>query len=145
MPELYRAGSINQNVFSFFLTGLEGSSYMDFGKPNPNAMSNEDDLVWIQSRNINNMWTNYINGFRWRGDGIDRDEYYLANTFALTDTGSSCILGPSDTINYIVSNVENLVGDTYQDSRWGMLFWCDKRDNLPDFELLFGGYWMQVR
>ena len=38
-----------------------------------------------------------------------------------------------------------MVGETAQDRRWGTLFWCSERVKLPDFELLFGDYWMRVR
>ena len=115
VPELHKAGLISENVFSFFLTGSAESSYIDFGKPNESAMSDEDDLVWIESKNIGGYWTNYVNGFRWSGANMDETSYSLDKKWALTDTGSSCILGPPNAIDYIIETVEDIVSDTGYD------------------------------
>lgn len=91
-------------------------------------MSNLDDLAWIPSKNIGGYWSNYVTGFRWRGGNQEEVDYSLDSKWALTDTGSSCILGPEAAINYIIETVEDIVDETVQDSRWGTpLFWCSAR------------------
>ena len=39
--------SIVSNTFSFFLTGKDGASYIDFGEPDTAAMSDPNDLIYI--------------------------------------------------------------------------------------------------
>ena len=60
----------------------------------------------------------------------------------MTDTGTSCIAGPSRFTDYIL--------ETIYDTR-KYIFWqgdnsldCSKKSELPSFDLLFGGYWFRV-
>ena len=91
MPELFEAGVISESVFSFYLTDLSDNSYIDFGTPNTSVMTSESDLIWIDSNNYRSLWTNNVTGWRWSGSAT---EYSLESTWALTDTGSSCVYGP---------------------------------------------------
>ena len=100
VPELYAASIISENVFSFLLTddaGTTGTSYMDFGTPDVSVMTSESDIVWIDSTNVSGWWTNNITGWRWSDDVSS--EAGLTSLWGLTDTGSSCIHGPTDAIN----------------------------------------------
>ena len=74
------------------LTGLEGESYIDFGAPNTSAMSNPRDLVYLDIEYNSEWWTSSITGFKW--DVEDATEFKIERTYALTDTGQSCISGP---------------------------------------------------
>ena len=112
---MHNAGIISENTFSFLLSGNNYDSHIDFGTPDESAMSDPDDLVWIPSKNIRGYWTDYVTGFRWRGGGQEDTSYALDSKWALTDTGSSCILGPPDVIDYITETVEDKVGDTAYD------------------------------
>ena len=57
MYALAEQSVITENVFSFFLTGEAGDSYIDFGTPNTAAMSAAEDLVWIDVIDDNDWWT----------------------------------------------------------------------------------------
>ena len=57
-------------------------------------MSDPADLIYIDIIDNNIWWTEYVTGVRW-GDSLgDPTEYYVESTEGLTDTGSSCIIGP---------------------------------------------------
>ena len=97
--QLYEDGIVSENTFSFLLTDAPwttGDSYIDFGAPNTSVMSSEDDIVWIDSTSHGGWWTNYVTGWRWANS---ETEYAVTRRWALTDTGSSCILGPAETVD----------------------------------------------
>ena len=111
VPELYAAGTISENVFSFYLTdggtfdGETDTSYMDFGTPNTSVMSSEEDLIWIENIEYYGWWTEYVSGYRWK-DMPDSESYYEVGVTpkpAITDTGTSCIYGPYSAVNPLVS------------------------------------------
>ena len=105
MPRLHEAGVFEDNMFSFFLTGTSGDSYIDFGTPNPAAMSNPDDVIYIPIVDSDPWWTNYVSGFRWKAGDVgvtDTTEYSITPIKALTDTGSSCIIAPTGEANAIM-------------------------------------------
>ena len=121
-------------------------------------MTDPNDLIWMQSKqkktnNVGGWWSNHVTGLRWRcpngkskcKNKENKIEYALDKKFAITDTGSSCILGPKDAINYLVSSLEDFMGATASDPNWGTLFFCEKRTSMPDFDLLVDEYWMRVR
>lgn len=114
-PFLFEAGVIREPSFSFLLSGLEGQSYLDFGTPDINAMSNANDLVYVDVTDRNgSWWTNAITGFKWDLEGAT--EFKLDKAFAMTDTGQSCLSGPPEIIEYIneklFSLIENPEGGT---------------------------------
>lgn len=78
------------------MTSLDDSqhSYIDFGVPNTAAMTDPADTVYIDIIDNNIWWTNHITGIRWGSEMNDATEYATESTEALTDTGSSCIIGP---------------------------------------------------
>ena len=122
--------------------GTTGTTYIDFGTPNTSVMSDVADIVWIDSINRGGWWTNYVTGWRWTGS---ETEYALTKLWGLTDTGSSCISGPSATIDAIRAEAESRIqGWHINDSGWGKLFGCGERSNMPSFDILFGDYWMTV-
>ena len=71
--------------------------------------------------------------------------FELKETKAFTDSGTSCIMGPSLMIRYIKDTVLDLLPRYYQDLFWSELFDCDFREYLPSFYLLFGNHWFEVR
>ena len=71
--------------------------------------------------------------------------FTLKETKAFTDTGTSCIMGPSLMIQYIKDTILDVLPGYYHDSFWGELFDCDYREELPSFHLLFGSHWFEVR
>ena len=143
--QLYEDGVISENTFSFLLTNtpwVSGESYIDFGAPNTSVMTSEDDIVWINSTTYGGWWTNYVTGWRWSGS---ETEYAVTTRWALTDTGSSCILGPSETVDYWREEVfASIQGVRYTSDAWGYVFRCEERTYMPEFDILFGGYWFPV-
>lgn len=72
----------------------------------------------------------------------DQNEYAISSgEYALTDTGTSCIIGPSVEADVIVRNIVSQVeGKVYAYDGWGYIFECpDSESDLPGFSLLFGG------
>ena len=92
IPHLFYENVIGESMFSFYLTGYEEESYIDFGAYDKNAITDEDDIVWLDVINNDRWWTNYITGFKWGSQ--DPVLYSFVKTKAFTDTGSSCIIGP---------------------------------------------------
>ena len=74
----------------------------------------------------------------------DSTEYIIPETEGLTDTGSSCIIGPSYQLTPIMNTILNLSDTVTRDNSWDYLFDCDDAALMPSFELLYGGYWFEV-
>ena len=74
----------------------------------------------------------------------DQTEYAISTgSYALTDTGTSCIIGPAAEADVIVRNIVSLLPKVYADSSWGYIFECPANySDLPGFDFLYGGYWM---
>ena len=47
MHKMYSDSTIDEKVFSFYLTDLTGSSFIDFGTPNTSLMSDPANIVYI--------------------------------------------------------------------------------------------------
>ena len=102
VPALFAAGVISENIFSFLITGdanTTGNSYIDFGTPDTSVMTSESDIVWIPSTSVGGWWTNNVTGWRYTGSS---NEIGLPSTWALTDTGTSCLIGPSSVVNTVL-------------------------------------------
>ena len=107
VPEMAKSGAITKKVFSFYLSGLSGRSYIDFGEPNTAVYKDASLYVSMPIKSANKYWTNTISGLRWKKNSNDRTEYKLNSADALTDSGSSCIIGPSNEIAYIRNSILN--------------------------------------
>ena len=92
-------------MFSFYLTGHEEESYVDFGDYDRNVMKNEEEIVWLDVIDNDRWWTNFITGFKW--DLPEPVLYNFEKTKAFTDTGTSCIIGPKDYVNWITQTLVN--------------------------------------
>ena len=112
MPAMKASSNISEETFSFYMTGLDGQSYLDFGTPNPSLMDGDPIYIDIQDENL--WWTEQLVGFRWSADfDADQIEYEITSaTDAITDTGSSCIVGPSGEIDYIKNTILNVIAET---------------------------------
>lgn len=146
MPDITADSTITQNVFSFYMADLSIQSYIDFGEPNTAAMKDPNDLVYIDADTTKVHWTNTITGFRWASNMEDFKEYAIIAADAITDTGASCLIGPFSQLGYIVEQIKTKMGEIYTVSGtdFSEQFDCSLVPNLPKFELLWGGYWLEV-
>ena len=62
MNGLMATGGISEKTFSFYLTGVDGESYIDFGAPNESVM--DGDITWININETSDWWTSDVTGFR---------------------------------------------------------------------------------
>ena len=90
-----------------------------------------------------------MTGFKWDSGILDADgnvdttEYVISTaTSALTDTGSSCIVGPSAEADSIRNTILNTLSETFETSGWDYYFDCAAATDMPSFSFLYGGYWM---
>ena len=147
VPYLFENGVISENVFSFYLTSSSGTSYMDFGTPNSSVMKyhtdDEEGIVWLDIVDSDPWWTSYITGFYW--GGVENPTLYkIDQARAIADTGTSCIMGPSLYLDWIMSHLLSLMTSYAFDDNYGYLFSCYEKDWMPSFYLLVGDYWFEV-
>ena len=96
VPELVSSTAITKSAFSWYMISETGKSYIDFGEPNTAAMSDSSKVVSLPINSNSNYWATDITGFKWNGSQIsDSTEYKLSGSFAIHDSGASCIMGPS--------------------------------------------------
>ena len=141
VPWLYKKGVIREPTFSFLLDGMDGASYLDFGKPDVNAMSYMNDLVYLEVADKSEWWMNYITGFKWGVD--DSSSFYLDKAKAITDTGQSCLSGPAKIVNQIGETLIRLLTTADSGNIEEAWFECRERNILPSFYLLYGDYWFE--
>ena len=117
---------------------------MDFGAPNASVYT--DSITWLTIESSNFWWTQQLTGFKWDSavSGVtDTTEYAITSaTEALTDTGSSCIVGPSAEADSIRNTILNTLSETFETSGWDYNFDCAAATDMPSFSFLYGGYWM---
>lgn len=130
-------------MFSFYLTGREDDSYIDFGMYDKNVMVSEKDIVWLDVLKNDRWWTNYITGFKWSlySNPI---LYSFDQTKAFTDTGTSCLIGPKDYVDWILDTLMDMLTTSKASVKWGTVFSCSEVSSLPSFYLLFGEHWFEV-
>lgn len=105
--------------------------------------------IYIDIQDENPWWTEQLTGFRWEASfDADQVEYAITSaTDAITDTGSSCIVGPSAEVDYITNTILTEIAKTKTveaHNGWGALFECPVIADMPKFELMYGGYWFEV-
>ena len=150
VPEMVKDGSITESVFSFHLSGLTGQSYLDFGTPNPAAMKGDpSEIIYIPNQSNQVYWQNEVTGFRFTSNADNTADQAFTKADALTDTGASCISGPSSDVEKITDGIWSAIGKfttVESSSGWGQQFSCAgvQFSDLPSFELLFGGRWFLV-
>jgi len=89
------------------MTGLDGSSYIDFGAVDSSVVTDTDETLWLDITSENYWWSQKVTGFRWGSEWSDDTEYAIPEEDGITDTGSSCIIGPSASINSIMGTILN--------------------------------------
>lgn len=104
VPQLYSQGIISEKTFSFYMTNLSGQSYIDFGTPDASIIGDGSSLFWLDKDQTSQWWSNEVRGMKW-GSGDDLYETAFNPTTAVTDTGTSCIVGPSEYANLIYNHI----------------------------------------
>ena len=95
--------ALDKKIFSVHM-GNEWNgeeSYIDFGTPDEDAMSDPAELVYIDSMDGQPWWAENWTGVRLS----DGSEYSIPETFTITDTGASCFIGPAEVIGTIYEDV----------------------------------------
>ena len=144
MNKMFTDSTIDEKVFSFYLTDLDNSSYIDFGTPNTAVMSDEADIIYIDIEDEDYWWSAKVQGLRWGSQMNDDTEYSIVEANGLTDTGTSCIIGPSAEVLSIRNSILALSDDVQENSSWDYTYPCEDAANMAGFEMLYGGYWMEV-
>ena len=104
-----------------------------------------------------------MTGFRWGNEWTDdQTEYYIDKEYGMTDTGSSCIIGPSRTVDYIRRTILSTSDSVYDgpdidffqkkslksglgfSKKKTQTFNCSDKSKMSSFDLLFGDYWFKV-
>lgn len=123
VPEMVKDGSITESVFSFHLSGLTGQSYLDFGTPNPAAMKGDpSEIIYIPNQSNQVYWQNEVSGFRFTSNSDNTADQAFTKADALTDTGASCISGPSSDVEKITDGIWSAIGKfttVESSSGWG--------------------------
>ena len=83
MRGLCRDGSLEVCIFSFYLTGTSGSSYIDFGTIDTSIVTDPSETAWIDIEEADE-WGNRLNGFRWGPEFKDKNEYSIPEDYALS-------------------------------------------------------------
>jgi hypothetical protein len=110
-------------------------------------MSDPSKTVWLDILDDpywGYFWADYLTGFSFSNT---KDVWSFNPTPAITDSGSSCLVGPKSGIQTIERNVLKDVEIDFVDSDWGNVFSCSrylKAGRLPNIQLKYGGYWFDV-
>ena len=66
-------------------------------------MADPSKLIWLNSNPDDNYhWSSTLDGVRFSDSNA---VWYIPSTIALTDSGASCITGPSDYVNFISTHI----------------------------------------
>ena len=147
VPSLYKQGVLSKNMFSWALETKEHPSYMDFGPADESVMSNPADMVWLDildDKYWGYFWTNYLTAF---SVSSSSEVWNLDPTPAITDSGSSCLVGPSAQVKILEAATLKGVDIDFIDSSWGNVFSCSrylKSGMLPNMQFKYEGYWFYV-
>ena len=105
-------------------------------------------MKWIDLNPDLNVWSNWVYGLKWADNtDISVKEVTFSNPYeADTDTGSSCIAGPSGEVDDIINQILNQASEWAVNDSWNYIYWCSDLTNglLPTFSLDYGGHWMEV-
>lgn len=164
IEKLYDASIIESKIFALGLRDQNDSdgSFADIGFYDANAMNDQNELVWIDVESYYNynqfFWGNWMTGIRLRDQvngtmsydaSVSGAESYATTTnevFAISDSGSSCLVLPNDLYTFVLDKLIPLLSYYEWDSTygWGYLYYCSDISALKTIDILFGGVWLEV-
>jgi hypothetical protein len=124
VPALYKQGVISKNMFSWALENEKHASYLDLGPPDTSAMSDSNAIVWLPILNDyywGYFWADYLSAFTLSNTS---QVWSFNPTPAITDSGSSCLVGPKADITILERQVLKEVTVDFVDKSWGNVFSC---------------------
>ena len=101
-------------------------------------------IVWLEVVEEDQWWTSELGGFYW-GSIAEPTLYAFEVKKAHTDSGTSCIVGPSLYVKWIIEHLSGLLTSYTMHESWGHIFYCSEKYLMPSFYLMFGGHWFEVR
>lgn len=82
-------------------------------------MRSKTELVWLPVVNNDFWWTNYVQGIKLTSVDGDSQEFQIVKSYAMTDTGTSCVYLPTayyySLMNLIFSGVPEAVYNRHYD------------------------------
>ena len=142
---MYSQNVITEPTFSWYMTGTGGTSYIDFGTPDASIIGDGSSIHWVDVTTTSSWWANKVTAMKWgENSSSPNTEVTFPSISAITDTGSSCIVGPSTYLSPIYNEIIGKFTTKIENSGWGHIFWCSDAVNLPKFSLNFGGYWFEI-
>lgn len=139
IQSLYDGGVISEPVFGWLMAGTDETSYVDIGMLTPDSIRKDEEIVWMDVVYDDFWWTNFVTGVK-----IDGNEYQVPKSYAITDTGTSCIYVPTDIYKAMEEKILEDITSVDYDEEGYPYFDCKEWRNLPTLEVLFGGYWFDV-
>ena len=145
VTSLFQAGAITEPTFSWYMTNTGGQSYIDFGTPDASIIGDGSNIHWVNAIQTSSWWANYVYSMKWGENSSSPGTVVTFTTVSgITDTGSSCIVGPSQYVSPIYNEIIGKISVTVANAGWGHIFWCSDAVNLPKFSIDFGGYWFEI-
>ena len=144
-------GVISENKFSIVFKDVAAQdsgdrSYIEFGRHDTSAMSDEADLVWLDIIPDSFYWAQYISGVKFGGLDSDVDASFgFESTWAYIDSTAMTITGPKNEVRFIVDALTDVL-DVYtyyaNNTDYPYFFDCTPNyDNFRPIYLLFGDHW----
>lgn len=67
------------------------------------------NVVYITNQSGQYYWREQVTGVRWTTNATDKTEFKITTANALTDTGASCISGPTREIEFLQNTILNAI------------------------------------
>lgn len=139
---------ISDNRFSFSLGYTNSSTFVDFGVPQTNAMSSQNDLRDIYVEN-DFFWSSYCQGMGFNNTSLDNTFGFVNGSYvySIFDTGAAGIMLSSDYFQTIVNRIyQEYIGTQNYVIKDGTVYsQCFSAGSLPTLYFLFSELWIEVK